>query len=182
MHPQASPSIDPFIVTMIAKDTMRLEPRSPTLSITDMKLTPHRRTVIFKDKITVHRILNRKQLTKKEVKDCYMNATDFTRIRREIKWLLRREKAGSLQPEDVDHLRGLEAYINHETTLKNAIKKKYIIRSVLSHSHSGVDGTESVSKIYHKLSKTTARLAHKRGLRDQQGNSSIAPLPQVMDR
>jgi hypothetical protein len=111
-----------------------------------------------------------------------MNATDFSRIRRGIKWLLKKEKEGSLGAEDLDHLRGLEAYIDQETTMKNAVKKKYIIRSVLSHPNSGVEDREAMSKIYRKLSKTPARLAYNRGLRDQQGNSSVAPVQEVMDR
>jgi hypothetical protein len=167
---------------MVAHGQFLMEQESSTWSMPETKLLPHRRSVNFKEKITVYRILSRHQLTKKEFKDCYMNATDFSRIRRGIKWILKQEKEGFLRAEDMDHLRGLEAYIDQETTMQNAVKKKYIIRSVLSHPHSGVEDSEAMSKIYRKLSKTPARLAYKRGLCDQQGNSSVAPVQEVMDR
>eukprot|EP00980_Cylindrotheca_fusiformis_P003338 scaffold746_cov123-Cylindrotheca_fusiformis.AAC.26 len=169
---------------MVAPSRLRLEQEesSTFLVPADAKSMPRRRSVNFREKITVHRILNRRQLTKEEIKDCYMSASDFSRIRKDIKWLLKKEKEGSLDMEDLDHLRGLEAYVDQETMMKNARKKKHIIRSVISFPHSGVEGYDAASEIYHQLSKDTATLAHKRGLCDQQGNSAAAPVPAVMHR
>jgi hypothetical protein len=143
----------------------------------------NRRNVNFEEKITVHKISNRTYLSKTERGKYYMSLADFSRIRREIWDLLKREKCGTLRRDDKEHLRGLEYYVcDQETAIKNEVLKKYAIHSVLAQQRSTPGFGELLSKTYHKLSKSAANIAYKRALLDEKENSNIAPTTCVMVR
>lgn len=163
----------------------RLQRISSTKSINNELKPREQRTirrVKFEDTMKVYRIRSRRNLTKAEFRNCYMNASDFRRIRKEIKELLLRGKGGDLTAEDWDHLRGLEAYFDPATTMRNNAKKKYIVRSILSYQESENKDSEIISKMYQRLSKSAVHLAHKRGLMDQQQEAFSAPRLEVMVR
>lgn len=144
-----------------------------------------RRNVNFEEKITIHRIWSRRHFTKTERRDCFMNPKDFSRIRREIRELLKREKKGTLPREDQEHLRGLEQYVgfDQEKSMMKAHLKKRAIRSVLSKQHLKTENGEWISNFYRRLSKTALLLARKRAILDQEANSYIvAPLTVIMSR
>lgn len=168
---------------MVAPGVYHLQRVSSTRSLSEVKVKErHMKRVQFEDKMKVYRIRSRKHLTKSEFQNSYMSARDFRRIKNEVKGLLQKMKAGKLSAEDVEELRGLEAYSDPETTMRNNAKKKYIVHSILCYQESEHNDCETLSKMYQRLSNSAVHLAHKQGLLDQQQGNDTAPKAQRMLR
>jgi hypothetical protein len=142
-------------------------------------------SVRFADNIqAVREIPNRKCFSEQEIRDLYLSKFEQKMIHRNIVSIVRKfveEKNGEqLCDAEDDDLRGLEFCTRQHVERVRRLKRA--ISAVLRRQTTCKIDEQWLSIAYRPLSEAAARMAHKRGLRDQELVPSPVPRQIVMVR
>ncbi|KAG7359784.1 hypothetical protein IV203_034882 [Nitzschia inconspicua] len=149
------------------------------VSSTTTPTTKDQRSVSFKTKVLVRRIMHLSDYTKQEVGACWYDRADMERIKKHAKYTLKQfrlQKVGvecsefdSLFEDDKLCLRGLEGYMEREMIRK--LRRRYesidIVLALQNQQYdhnSSVVNAETIARAYARATETSNRIARGWGI------------------